>query len=106
MSTTEIDINVLRSVTNAIFDFIQRDLHIQTVKLQKDFYWDVPEGGQYDMKEQPKELDCGSLVDDLGFVLAAHRDNSQSIPLTLAHVAPLLRALSTMVPSYLSPEEK
>jgi len=54
----------------------------------------------YSMETKPKELDCGSLVDDWEFVLSAHKNPDRSLPATLQHVAPLLRALATTVPSY------
>jgi hypothetical protein len=55
------------------------------------------------MEHKPQELDCGSLVDDFDFVAAAHKEPDQAIPLVLMHVAPLLKALSTAVPSYKPP---
>jgi hypothetical protein len=52
------------------------------------------------MGEDVKQLDCGSLTDDFEFVMAAYKDKSQAMPLVLMHIAPLLKALSTAVPSY------
>jgi hypothetical protein len=63
---------------------------------------------KYKMDQSPgeKELGCGSLADDLEFVEAAHKDPGQAIPLVLMHVAPLLGALATAVPSYEPPSNK
>src|SRR6185312_15579741 len=99
MGTNTIDIEALRKVTNRIFDFIERDLQVKSVELFKNYYWSISEDLLYDMDQQPRELDVGSLVDDLDFVMAAERDPSQAIPLTLMHIAPLLQLLSRSVPS-------
>jgi hypothetical protein len=90
-------------VTNRIFDFIQRDLGLRVVDLPENFYKDVGEDELYEIGDQPKQLEFGSLTDDMEFVDAAHKNPSQAIPETLLHVAPLLRALATSVPNYRSP---
>ena len=95
-----VDLKVLREVTDRIFEFMERELQISSVELRHNFYWDVSDEVLYQMEQQPQELDCGSLVDDADFVAAAHKDPAQAIPLVLMHIAPLLRALSTAVPSY------
>lgn len=97
---TIVDVNVVREVTDRIFDFIQRDLELWVVDLPENFYRDVAEDDLYEMGDQPKQLDVGSLADDMDFVKAAQKDPSQAISETLLHVAPLLRALATSVPNY------
>lgn len=101
---TIVDVNVLREVTNRIFDFIQRDLELRVVDLPENFYWEIPDDDLYELGAEPKQLECGSLADDADFVRAAYEDQSQAIPLVLMHVAPLLRALATAVPSYKAPD--
>ncbi len=103
---SRVSIDVLRDVTNRVFDFIERDLGTKSVELPGNFYWSVPGDTLYAMDKQPQQLDVGSLVDDFGFVAAAHKDQSQALPLILMHVAPLLKALSTSVPNYKPPPEK
>ncbi len=103
MINRTIDIEKLRTVTNRILDFVEHELGMKTVELSENFYWSVPDDDLYQMDTEPKELNCGSLIDDLEFVLAAHKDAAQSIPLVLMHIAPLLRALSTAVPNYKPP---
>jgi hypothetical protein len=102
---SNVSIEVLRDVTNRIFDFIERDLKTKSVQLPHDFYWSISDDALYAMDKQPPQLDVGSLVDDLSFVAAASKDPSQAIPLVLMHVAPLLKALSGAVPSYTAPED-
>jgi hypothetical protein len=103
---TMVDVDVLREVTNRIFDFMQRDLELRVVDLPENFYTDVAEDNRYEMGNQPKELEFGSLADDMAFVKAAYKDPSQAIPETLLHIAPLLRALATSVPNYKPPTKE
>ena len=104
--SNRIELDVLRGVTNKILDFIEHDLQMKSVELPQNFYWSVPDDALYAMDKSPEELDCGSLVDDNDFVKSAHDDPDQAVPLVLMHVAPLLKALSTAVPSYKPPREK
>ena len=105
MSRDELDIRALRRVTSQIFDFIQNELKLDRVKLGRDFYWSVPHDALHDVGNPPKELVVGSLIDDLGFATSADKDGDQAIPLTLIHIAPILRALATVVPGYKPPDE-
>jgi hypothetical protein len=102
---SNVSIEVLREVTNRIFDFIERDLKTKSVQLPHNYYWSVSDEVLYAMDSQPPQLDVGSLVDDFSFVAAASKDPSQAIPLVLMHIAPLLRALSRAVPSYRPPPD-
>ena len=97
-----VKIETLREVVNRILDFIEKDLGRPEVTLAKNFYWSLDDETLYSMESQPQQLDCGSLLDDWEFVRSASDHPHQSIPLTLLHVAPLLRMLATAVPSYRS----
>lgn len=99
-----IQIDTLRRVINGILDFIEKDLGIKEVELQKDNYWTflddtAPEVGR------PSEFGVGSLIDDWEFLLSSAKDKAQQLPIMLIHVAPILQALSQAVPSYTSPKE-
>lgn len=104
MAPNRIDINALRTVTNRILDFIERDLGMTSVELSHNLYWSADDDDLYEMNKDP-QFNVGSLIDDLEFTTAAHRDPNEAIPLVLMHVAPLLKALSTAVPSYKSPDK-
>jgi hypothetical protein len=97
-------IDDLRQVVNRILDFIDKDLGMAVVPLERDYYWSIPEDTLYAMKQEPAQLDCGSLRDDLDFVRSAQRNPEEALPLVLLHVAPLLRALATSVPNFTSSE--
>ena len=101
-------IEVLRKVVSGIFDVIERDLGQSSVELPHSLYWSILDDAKYRMEQSPgaEDLGVGNLADDFEFVAAAHADPSQAIPLVLMHVAPLLSALSTAVPSYKPPPDK
>jgi hypothetical protein len=95
-------IQALRAVVNSILDFIERDLGKSEITFKNNFYWSISEDVLYAMGNRP-ELDTGSLADDWEFVLSAFENRDQALPIVLIHVAPLLRALATELPSYKSP---
>lgn len=95
-----VNIQALRDVVNRIFDFIEKDVGRSDIDLKNNYYWTIGDDVLYSMDNKPQELDCGSLVDDWEFVLSAYNNPDRSLPATLLHVAPLLRALATIVPSY------
>lgn len=100
-----VKIQSLRAVVNSILDFVERDLGRSEVVLNRNFYWSISDDVLYTMESKPHELDVGSLADDWDFVLSAFEDRDQALPLVLIHVAPLLRALATELPSYKPPGE-
>jgi hypothetical protein len=105
MKKGAIDIRVLRELTTRIFSFIENDLKVETITLEHNLYWDIPAEALHELGSQPSQLDVGSLHDDIQFVLSAYRAPDQAVPLTLIHVAPLLKAISTILPSYKPPEK-
>ena len=96
-----VKIATLRKVFNGILDFIENDLAKNEVDLQKDHYWEIPECDVYETS-RPTQLVAGSLIDDWHFLTSAAKDKEQQIPIMLAHLAPILQALSQAVPSYTS----
>lgn len=102
----QVSIERLRETINSVFDFIERDLGQSAVPLPSNYYWTVPDDALYMMEHPPKQLDCGSLTDDLEFAEAAYTNREQAIPLMFIHLAPLLYALAKSVPSFTSPKER
>lgn len=97
---SSVNIAILREVINRILDFIETDLNLTAIDLDKDFYWSIADDVLYTVENSSPQLDCGSLADDLEFVLSAYEHRDQALPLTLLHVAPILRMLAITVPSY------
>jgi hypothetical protein len=99
MANKKIEIAVLRSACERIFEFIERDLKISSIELEEDLYWAVPEDARYDMSEIPTVSHVGNLFDDYDFVEPLLKDRDQAIPLMFEHIAPLLAALANRLPN-------
>lgn len=108
MDCSKVNIAELREVINQVFDFIQKDLNLEEVVLKENYYWSINGeilcSAEKDASEV--ELSVGSLYDDNFFMKKAKEDTLQAIPVTFIHIAPLLRALASMVPSYVVLDKK
>lgn len=93
----EIEINDLRQVANRIFDHIQKDLKIDKVRIEQDYYWDIPKDKLYDPTKDPSDLVLGQLYDDWDFLSSILADKEQAVSLMLIHLAPLLRYIGEEV---------
>lgn len=96
----KIEIQTVREVVNAIFDFVQNELGVESLTLERNFYWSIDEEQLFNMDAPPTSHDVGSLLDDVEFVMAAHGDRKQALPILLQHVAPLLRELGQKLPNF------
>jgi hypothetical protein len=103
MGVKRVEVAVLRSVCDQIFRFITDDLKVTSVDLDGHLYWTLPNEARFDMTRTPMVEHVGDMADDYDFVKAAAQDPDQAVPLLLEHIAPLLYALSTAVPSYTQP---
>lgn len=89
---SNVDVSVLRDVTNRIFDVIERDLKMRSVELSCDFCQSISDEELYEVGWEPQDFTVGSLA--------------TAIPIMLMHIAPLLKWLSRAVPSYVPPPER
>jgi hypothetical protein len=85
-----VSISDLRKVTNFLFDHIEKDLHISTVPIEEDYYWDIPTAELYNVLRDPPQLGIGQLYDD-GDFLAKLKAKEDAPSLMMIHLAPLLR---------------
>jgi hypothetical protein len=99
MKNNDVEINVtkLRSITNAIFLHIEKDLQVTSVPLDEDYYWTVAPEELYQFRNAPTNLNVGSLCDDLEFLSPVEGDEKMAVSLLLLHVAPLLTYLATKI---------
>jgi len=97
-----IDITALRKTIHGIFDFIEKDLGLSAIDLKQNYYWAIPDDVMYTLESAPR-TPCRSLYDDWEFVLSSSKNKDQQIPIMFIHIAPLLQALSQLVPSYPHP---
>ena len=95
-----IKISQLRTFVNRIFDFIEHDLGRDKSDLTHNFYWSISDDQLFDLTQQPTKIDCGSLVDDVEFLETAMQNQEQAFPLMFLHLAPILQAMATGMPSY------
>ncbi|WP_341917531.1 hypothetical protein [Hydrocarboniphaga effusa] len=61
---------------------------------KKNLYWEVAYNDQHQLENEPAHLDVGKLSEDWESLQSVLADNSLAIPLMLAKVAPLLRAMA------------
>jgi hypothetical protein len=96
-SVKSVDLRELQSVINRILEHIIETKGVKRIDLKKDFYWTIPTEGLYQMEEEPKQLDVGSLYDDLEFVRGLTNIENDPVAYQLTEVAPLLRYLGEVV---------
>lgn len=88
----EINIHELKSVVNSILDHIIVKRGIVEVKLEHNYFWDIPGELVYSVNSSPP-LDIGSLEDNWGFLSLVLGGKSQPIAYQLTELAPILRAI-------------
>ena len=93
----EIDVGKLRLITESIFDHIETDLGVESVALDEDYYWVVPDTALYSVDKSPPQLDIGQLSEDLSFLEDLPKDREQAVSLMFLHLAPLLRYLALKI---------
>nr|VFK21306.1 MAG: hypothetical protein BECKLPF1236A_GA0070988_102964 [Candidatus Kentron sp. LPFa]VFK34711.1 MAG: hypothetical protein BECKLPF1236C_GA0070990_102934 [Candidatus Kentron sp. LPFa] len=59
-----VDISVLEKATSAVFQHL-RENGINSIDLDKDFYWNIEKEQKYDPYQEPTEMNLGQLADDL-----------------------------------------
>jgi hypothetical protein len=92
-----INLRELQQATNRLFDHIIKTRGVESIELRQNFYWSTPTEQFYDVKNDPKQLDVGSLYDDWEFVQSLTRDETEPVAFQLTEVAPLLRYIGEVV---------
>ena len=95
----EINLQMLKQITNTILDHVIDDLKMDVVSLDdaQDFYWNVPESQLYAVKLDQPQLDIGRLSDDWDFLSEIKGDKEQAAAIMLVHLAPILRYIGEKV---------
>lgn len=83
-----INLNVLEDVIHSIFEEMKKN-GIESVKLDSDFYWNVPSDALYN---EPK-LDVGQLEYDYDVLLKA-KENEILMRYNLKNISAILRYLA------------
>lgn len=79
-----------------IFEHIERDLRVEVVKIEEDYYWAIHPPELYDPAKEPANLTIGQLYEDWEF-LANMRHRQDAVSPMLDKVAPLLRYLGQKI---------
>lgn len=96
-SKSIVKISDLKTTVDAILSHITDDLGIDSIELDQDLYWEIPEGQLYVLNQNPGNHTMGSLFDDLEFLQPLLTDRDRALSLMLLHVAPLLRYLALKI---------
>lgn len=102
MAQAEIDIAILKSSLDLVFDHICNDLRIKKLKISEDdrLYWHVDLLKSFDMDQDPDQYLVGDVLDDYEFLrnMTEKAETSSDAPtLMLEHVAGVLRAIAAKV---------
>lgn len=93
-----VSVALLRRVTTALFDHLERSGQNEII-MDKDFYWNIPDGSLYDPYQEPTKLTLGQLSDDLREIERLDAGESAPISYALVWVAALLRYVGSRVVS-------
>ncbi|ETT01098.1 MULTISPECIES: hypothetical protein [Providencia] len=87
-----IDLNVLKDAINTIFDEMKKH-GIESIKLDSDFYWNVPSESLYNIYNDPQQLDIGQLEDDYKMLCEA-KEKDILVRYNLKNISAILRYLA------------
>lgn len=87
----KVEIEVLRTALNKLLDHA-KEAHGESINVEADLYWFVPEGLLSDPDVEPKELTLGSLDEDWSEVAAIGRGEKEPLGYALVWASSVLRA--------------
>jgi hypothetical protein len=92
-SMRRINVEDLRKSVNVLLDHILES-GVESIDLEKQYYWQVNAQNKYDMATEPVGLVVGDLWDDLDFTEAVlTKDRKEAVAYTLTEVAQVLAYL-------------
>lgn len=97
-----VDIRQLHAIVDDIFHHIIDKRGVDSIELDAELYWNIPEESRYDVLMNPPELDIGSLSDDWDLVSNMSKDDANIIAYQLAEIAPLLAYVGVRLASELA----
>lgn len=92
-----INLRELQQLTNRLFDHVIKTRGVEMVELKQDYYWNIPADQLYDVKNDVKQADVGSLYADWEFVQPLTDKETEPVALQFTEVAPLLRYIGEVV---------
>lgn len=92
----KIHMDKLKRITDKIFQHF-KDLDINIVELQHDFYWNIPKEKLYDTYDKPETFDMGQLEDDLNELIKIEGGQAEPIGYAFVWLASIYRAIGEEV---------
>lgn len=89
----EIDLVELKKVVDRLFEHVIETRGVKVLRIEGNYYWNIPDDGVYNMSNKPTELNIGSLNDDWNFISSLLNDNADPVAYQFTEVSPLLRYL-------------
>jgi hypothetical protein len=90
--TRQMDIDTLERAFQLIFSHL-REIQINSVEVDKDFYWDISSDERYDPYQDPKDLSLGQLSSDWEEIQKIASGEKKPTVYTLVWLSSLLRFL-------------
>jgi len=88
----KIKIVELETATQKLFEHL-KELGIESVELDKDYYWDIEAEDLYNPYQQPKDIGLGQLYDDWEEVQIVLTEKSEPLSIDFKAFAAIFRYL-------------
>lgn len=93
----EIKLTELKSIIDRLFKHIIEVRGVEKVEVKKNLYWNIPEETLYNVNEDPKDIDIGSLCDEWDFISSLLDESKQPVAYQLTEVAAILRYIGEVL---------
>lgn len=93
-----VDLVVLEKVAQATFKHM-KELGIEHVELEMDYYWNIPSEEKYDPYNKPADLNLGQLSDDWQDIVDIAENRNDSLGCDLVRLSSILRYIGEKHPA-------
>jgi hypothetical protein len=91
-NTSPITVEELRELFNILMDHLEKTGTV-SVKLDRDFFWSLPQDQLYNVYEEPKNLNIAQLSESLDFLNQIRLGQREPVGFALVWLADVLRAI-------------
>ena len=96
-----IDLKELSKVLEKLFAHLIETRGQKQITIEKVFYWDMPFKDLFDMENEPKEFDIGSIADDWEFLSSVLKDDDLVLVSQFEKLSALFRYIGEHLASQL-----
>jgi len=89
---TRVDLDLLE-VTFSLLLARLRDAGGSTVRLDRDYYWSIPDDEVFDLSSPPENLGIGQVTECLDWLAALRVNQEKALPYHLVNLGDVLRAI-------------